>query len=108
MQNRRNAARMTPTRACFMRMTVSRPARVLDLSASGGLLALADCGPEPAAGDVRMTLAGVPFAAHVAVRRCQRSPGGAAGAPLLVGAEFTAMNPDSRRILDGLLKRVSR
>jgi hypothetical protein len=99
---------MTPTRACFMRMTVSRPAQVLDLSANGGLLAVSDRGPEPAHGDVRMTLAGVPFAAHVAVRRTQRSPGGAAGDPLLLGAEFTAMHPDSRRILEALLKRVSR
>jgi hypothetical protein len=105
MEDRRRSPRIVPKEAGTLHLTVRRPVQVAELSAGGSLLITSSLASErPAAGELRMSLGGAPFAAQVRLCRVERPAG---EARVLLGAAFDTLSPEAQRALDEVLGRAT-
>ena len=85
-----------------LRQAVRTPVRLVDISASGALLAVDEGLPVGTTGRMRVTLGPGSFEAHVEVRRHETRP----DAPLLLGTRIVSANPRDQDALDRFLQRA--
>jgi c-di-GMP-binding flagellar brake protein YcgR len=102
-QERRRSPRVRVASRCEVHVQTHVRVRLLDISASGALLAPEEPLPVGATGRLRLPLAGVPFETQVEVRRAD--PGGG-GRETIAGVVLKAMPPDQRDTLDEFLRRA--
>jgi hypothetical protein len=102
-QERRQSPRVRVASRCEVHVQTHVRARLVDISASGALLAPEEPLPVGSTGRLRLALGGVPFETPVAVRRVEPAAGGRGS---VAGVVLETMPADQQDTLEEFLRRA--
>jgi hypothetical protein len=102
-QERRRSPRVRAASRCEVRVQTHVRVRLVDISASGALLAPEEPLPVGTTGKLRLALGGVPFETPVEVRRVEPAAGGRGS---VAGVVLEMMPADQQDTLEEFLRRA--